>query len=54
MSSRSRYFEARAYRKLFKEYTQQGARWVSAPKPLLLDELYNPNFAAENSSTLMC
>ncbi|HDN25520.1 MAG TPA: amidinotransferase [Thioploca sp.] len=51
MSSRSRYFEARAYRSLFKEYAKNGARWVSAPKPLLLDELYNPDYAAADSST---
>ena len=51
MCSRSRFFEARAYRTLFNEYANAGARWVSAPKPLLLDILYNPNFAADNSPT---
>lgn len=51
MSSRSRYFEARAYRSLFKEYSNKGARWISAPKPLLLDDLYNPDYALEDSAT---
>lgn len=51
MSSRSRYFESRAYRKLFNEYSKAGARWTSAPKPLLQDELYNPNFNAADSPT---
>lgn len=40
MAWRARYFETFAYRKLFKEYFRQGARWVSAPKPQLLDESY--------------
>jgi len=51
MCSRSRYFEARAYRRLFNEYAKAGARLVSAPKPLLQDELYNPDFAVENATT---
>jgi len=51
MCSRSRYFEVRSYRRLFNEYARAGARWVSAPKPLLQDELYNPDFAAENATT---
>jgi glycine amidinotransferase len=37
---RSRYFEARAYRSLFKEYFLKGARWTAAPKPELTDELF--------------
>lgn len=51
MCSRSRYFEARAYRRLFNEYSKAGARWVSAPKPLLRDDLYNPDFADQGSPT---
>jgi len=39
--SRTRYFEALAYRELFKEYFRMGARWVSAPKPELSDCSYN-------------
>ncbi|MDF5728188.1 MAG: amidinotransferase [Rhizonema sp. PD38] len=41
MAWRSRYFEVHAYRSLFKEYFAQGARWTAAPKPQLLDSLYN-------------
>jgi len=51
MCSRSRFFEARAYRRLFNEYSRLGARWVSAPKPLLKDELYNPHFENSDSPT---
>lgn len=51
MCSRSRYFETQAYRKLLGEYIRNGAHLVSAPKPLLRDALYNPDYAAEDSST---
>jgi glycine amidinotransferase len=44
MAWRSRYFETDAYRPLFKEYFQQGAKWTAAPKPQLLDELYDYKF----------
>jgi len=44
MADRSRYFECFAYRSLFKEYFEKGARWVSAPKPQLTDQLYRSNF----------
>lgn len=44
MPWRSRYFEMFAYRSLFKEYFALGAKWTAAPKPQLLDELYNYNF----------
>ncbi len=51
MCSRSRYFEGRAYRRLFNEYSREGARWVSAPKPFLQDELYNRDFNRSDSPT---
>jgi glycine amidinotransferase len=44
MPWRSRYFEVHAYRSLFKEYFAKGAKWISAPKPQLLDELYDYKF----------
>jgi glycine amidinotransferase len=44
MAWRSRYFETFAYRSLFKEYFARGARWTSAPRPQLLDDLYDPAF----------
>lgn len=45
MPWRSRYFEIHAYRSLFKEYFARGAKWSAAPKPQLLDELYDYNFS---------
>lgn len=44
MADRSRYFEAWAYRTLFKEYFKAGAKWSAAPKPQLLDALYDMNY----------
>ena len=44
MAWRSRYFEAYAYRSLFKEYFAAGARWTAAPRPTLGDELFNADY----------
>jgi glycine amidinotransferase len=44
MAWRSRFYEAYAYRSLFKEYFSTGARWTSAPKPELTDDLYNHDY----------
>lgn len=44
MAWRSRYFEANAYRSLFKEYFKKGAKWTAVPKPELTDDLYDYNF----------
>jgi glycine amidinotransferase len=41
---RSRYFEADAYRSLFKEYFGKGARWTAAPRPQLLDDLFDDSY----------
>lgn len=41
MPMRARYFENLAYKKIFKEYFRNGSGWISAPKPELLDELYD-------------
>lgn len=41
MAQRARYFEFRAYRTLLGEYFRQGARWTTAPKPRMLDALYD-------------
>ena len=38
---RSRSQETYSYRMLLMEYMQSGARWISAPKPMLLDSLFN-------------
>jgi N-dimethylarginine dimethylaminohydrolase len=47
---RSRYFETASYRELLLENLQRGARWISAPRPLLLDELYD--LCASNAECL--
>jgi glycine amidinotransferase len=44
MAWRSRFHETDAYRSLFKEYFSEGARWTAAPKPQLLDELYDNDY----------
>ena len=41
MAWRSRFFEYRAYRPLLKDYFRQGAKWTTAPKPQMADELYD-------------
>lgn len=43
MADRTRYFEAHAYRPIFHDYLRAGARWCAAPKPMLRDDLYNPD-----------
>lgn len=44
MCWRSRYHEIDAYRPLIKEYFHRGARWTTAPKPQLKDELFNHDY----------
>ena len=41
MALRSRFFEYRAYRSLCKEYFKKGAKWTTAPKATMADELYD-------------
>lgn len=45
MAWRTRYFETHAYRPLLKEYFARGARWTAAPRPQLLDALYERDYA---------
>jgi glycine amidinotransferase len=47
MAWRSRYFEIDAYRPLLTDYFRRGARWISAPRPQLLDAWYDPGFDRE-------
>ena len=47
MAWRSRFFEYRAYRSILKEYFRQGAKWTTAPKPLMSDELYDINYSTD-------
>ncbi|XP_062506160.1 glycine amidinotransferase, mitochondrial-like [Corticium candelabrum] len=44
MAWRSRFFEYRCYRSLMKEYFQKGAKWTTAPKPFMSDELYDHDY----------
>jgi len=46
MAWRSRYYEINAYRRLIKEYFNQGAKWTAAPKPQLCDKLYDYHYKA--------
>jgi glycine amidinotransferase len=39
-----RYFETHSYRPILKDYFRRGARWTSAPRPQLTDELFDPDF----------
>jgi glycine amidinotransferase len=44
MGWRSRHHETHAYKALCKEYFQQGARWVSAPRPQLGEHCYKEGY----------
>jgi glycine amidinotransferase len=44
MAWRSRFFEQHAYHSLLREYHEKGASWVAAPKPQLLDSLYDYDY----------
>lgn len=50
MPDRNRYFESLGYKSLFKEYFKSGAKWTSAPKPALTDELYKKDYILDESS----
>ena len=41
MPLRSRFFEPIAYKDILLEYFKSGANWISAPKPRLLDEVFD-------------
>ncbi|MFD9948498.1 hypothetical protein ACFWYW_41760 [Nonomuraea sp. NPDC059023] len=41
MVLRARIFESLAYKNLFMEYFTAGARWIAAPRPRLLDDMYD-------------
>lgn len=48
MAWRARFFEYRAYRRLIKEYFRAGAKWTTAPKPTMSDELYDYDYPIQN------
>lgn len=45
MVLRARFLEPFAYKRLLLEYFESGANWISAPKPRLADEMYQPDAA---------
>jgi glycine amidinotransferase len=47
MSWRCRYYEVEAFRGLIKSYFRGGARWLSAPRPQLTDDLWNSAVASD-------
>ena len=49
MAWRSRFFEYRAYRPLIKEYFKHGAKWTTAPKPQMADQLYDQTYPVDDS-----
>lgn len=53
MSWRCRYYERHTYYPLFREYFAKGARWTSAPKPPLMDSLYDPEYQVPKESEQM-
>ncbi|XP_004687896.1 PREDICTED: glycine amidinotransferase, mitochondrial [Condylura cristata] len=44
MAWRARFFEYRAYRSIIKDYFHRGAKWTTAPKPTMADELYDQDY----------
>lgn len=38
---RSRYFETVSYKEILLDYMQSGSKWIAAPKPRLMDVIYN-------------
>lgn len=51
MTLRARFFETLSFKSILMDYLQSGARWISAPKPRLANEMYNlddPNASAIN------
>jgi len=44
---RSRFLETLGYKDLLIEYFKSGAKWISAPKPRLLDDTYNDDPQAD-------
>ncbi|AIR96260.1 inosamine-phosphate amidinotransferase [Streptomyces glaucescens] len=46
MALRARFLESLAYKDILLEYFASGARWLSAPKPRLADEMYEPTAPA--------
>ncbi len=43
MTLRARQYETNSYKPILRDYLDSGAKWIAAPRPLLLDEDYNTN-----------
>jgi len=52
MAERSRFFEIYTYRPLIKEYFKKGAKWTTAPKPSMVNDLYNLNYPTSTEERL--
>jgi len=52
MAWRCRFFEYTSYRTLFKQLFSEGARWTTAPKPVMSEELYNKAFPLDDDPEL--
>ncbi len=53
MPLRARYFETESMKSTFLNAMKQGAAWISAPKPLLLDESYRTQNISKDNLTLL-
>ena len=51
---RSRYFESIVYKEILLEYFKSGAKWITAPKPRLLDVGYNRDKQGDELSLNNC
>lgn len=51
--TRSRYFETRLYNDILYQAFEDGALWISAPKPRLLDNIYDLENDVKGRSTLL-
>jgi len=49
MAWRARFFEYRAYRSLIKDYFRDGAKWTTAPKPQMSEDLYDHDYPMKNA-----
>ena len=53
MAWRSRFFEYRAYRNIIKDYFRRGAKWTTAPKPQMSDDLYDMDYPVKDRENLV-
>ena len=52
MAWRCRFFEYRAYRNIIKDYFRRGAKWTTAPKPQMSDDLYDMDYPVKDRENL--